>query len=79
MSPLPDSQSRQEAVAPQCPVCQARFRGSVVCPRCGSDLGLFMGIVARAWALRQRCRKALQAGDLRSALRLAIAARKLKK
>lgn len=65
------------AAGPRCPVCSARFRGSVTCSRCGTDLTLPMRIAARALALRRAARQALLAGDLARALRLAAAARRL--
>ena len=65
------------ALTLQCPVCAARFRGSVTCSRCGTDLSALMWIAARAWAARQRCRAALAAADLDGALHWAAAARRL--
>ena len=61
----------------KCPVCSARFRGSVTCSRCGSDLTAPMRVAARAWAARQRCRAALLKGDLADALRWSALARRL--
>jgi hypothetical protein len=46
-----------------CPVCQARFRGTLECSRCGVDLGTLMGLVANAWRLRQAARQAIAGGD----------------
>ena len=57
--------------SPRCPVCQARFRGSEKCPRCGADLELLMLLVVKAYQLRENSRRALQAGDYELALRLA--------
>ena len=51
-----------------CPVCKARFRGTVVCSRCGGDLAPLMRIAARAWRLRCRAVAALQKGDVDAAL-----------
>ena len=65
------------AAALKCPVCGARFRGSATCSRCGTDLTGLMRLAARAWALRQRCRAALMAGDLAAALHWDGAARRL--
>jgi len=59
---------------PRCPVCQARFRESRTCPRCGADLAPLMLLMAKAHRLRQDARSALQAGDLEQALRLAAEA-----
>ena len=61
----------------RCPVCEARFRGQTLCSRCGSDLTWLMRIAAHAWALRQRCRAALNARDLSAALRHAYLASQL--
>jgi hypothetical protein len=60
-----------------CPVCGARFRSTAICSRCKSDLVPLMRIAARAWAARERCRSALNAGDLSRALRLDAQARRL--
>lgn len=46
-----------------CPVCRARFRGAVVCSRCGADLTVAMTLVASAWRMRQAARQALAGGD----------------
>lgn len=61
----------------KCPVCSARFRGSVICSRCGTDLTAPMRVAARAWAARQRCRAALLEGDLAAGVRFAALARRL--
>jgi hypothetical protein len=58
----------------RCPVCQARFRGSRICSRCGADLEPLMRLTVRAWQLRQAARRALDAGDFERALELAIEA-----
>ena len=55
MIPLEDNES------PQCPVCQARFRGSETCSRCGADLGPLMRLAAKAYHLREDARQALRA------------------
>ena len=47
----------------RCPVCAARFRGTVVCSRCGADLARPMLIVAAAYRLRRDARRALASGD----------------
>lgn len=61
-------------LALKCPVCAAAFRGSEICPRCGTQLQPLMRIAARAWALRQISRAKLLEGDLHGALRHAAAA-----
>ena len=58
----------------RCPVCQARFRGSRLCSRCGADLEPLMRLTVRAWQLRQSARQAVDTGDLGHAQRLAIEA-----
>jgi len=52
----------------RCPVCQARFRGAILCLRCGADLTALMRIAAHAYVLRQAARHALLLGDFRAAL-----------
>jgi predicted amidophosphoribosyltransferase len=59
---------------PKCPVCQARFRGSATCSRCGAELDSLMLLLAKAYQLREEARKALQAGDWEQALKLALEA-----
>ena len=56
---------------PRCPVCQARFRDSCTCSRCGAGLAPLMLLKAKAHRLRQDARGALQVGDHERALRLA--------
>ena len=65
---------RSAGVENRCPVCQARFRGSRICPRCGADLEPLMLLAVKAWQLRQAARQALEAGDAERALGLAIKA-----
>ena len=60
-----------------CPVCQARFRGSAECSRCGADLGPIMGLVASAWRLREAARQAIAEGDMVRARALAAQAQEL--
>jgi hypothetical protein len=60
--------------APRCPVCQARFRDSRTCSRCGADLAPMMILIAKAHQLRQHAREALQRGKLELALWLATEA-----
>jgi hypothetical protein len=54
-----------------CPVCQARFRGSLICSRCGADLAPLLLLIDHAFRLRQEARKAIETGDLRRAQELA--------
>ena len=51
----------------QCPVCKARFRRVVHCPRCGADLSILMSLASRAYQARRAARRALCQGDLRRA------------
>ena len=60
--------------SPKCPVCQARFRGSGTCSRCGAGLESLMLLMAKAYQLREVARQALQAGDLEQAQKLAVEA-----
>ena len=60
-----------------CPVCQARFRGSAECSRCGADLGTIMGLVVSAWRLREAARQAIAEGDTMRASALAAQAQEL--
>ena len=62
---------------PRCPDCQARFRESRTCSRCGADLVPLMNLIARAYRLRLEARKALQAGDFERARKLASEAETL--
>jgi hypothetical protein len=57
--------------SPKCPVCQARFRGSGTCSRCGADLESLMLLIAKAYQLREDARMTLQTGDYERAHRLA--------
>ena len=56
---------------PKCPVCQARFRESSTCSRCGANLVPLMILIARAYRLRFEARRALQAEDFERAAKLA--------
>jgi hypothetical protein len=62
---------------PRCPVCQARFRESSTCSRCGADLVPLMSLIARAYRLRLEARKALQADDFERTRKLASEAQAL--
>lgn len=53
---------------PRCPVCRAKFRGTVICGRCGVDLAPLQRLVRDAWRARCRARAALAAADLPRAL-----------
>ena len=58
----------------KCPVCQARFRGSVTCSRCGANLESLMSLIAKAYHLREEARQALKAEDYAKARALALEA-----
>ena len=58
----------------RCPVCQARFRATRRCSRCGADLEPLMLLAAMAWRLRQSARQALASGQFDLAARLAAQA-----
>ena len=60
-----------------CPVCQARFRGSRECSRCGADLGNLMRLAAGAWRMREAARDAISLGDLAGAQALASQAQEI--
>jgi len=60
--------------SPRCPVCQARFRDSRTCSRCGADLEPLMLLIAKAHQLREDARRALRGGDHERARRLAAEA-----
>jgi len=60
-----------------CPVCQARFRGSAECSRCGADLGTIMGLAAGAWRMREAARQAIAEGDAGRAHALAAEAQEI--
>ena len=60
--------------ANRCPVCQARFRATRRCSRCGADLEPLMLLAAKAWRLRQAARQALASGQFDLAARLAAEA-----
>jgi len=65
------------AIVNQCPVCQARFRGSRICSRCGADLEPLMVISVNAWRLREAARQALLDGEIGRAFALAAEAESL--
>ena len=56
---------------PSCPVCQARFRDSAICSRCGADLRSLLLLLEHAYRLRREARKELETGDFRRAQELA--------
>jgi hypothetical protein len=62
---------------PVCPVCQARFRGSAQCSRCGADLSALMLLAVHGYALRQAARQLLRQGDSGAALASAQEAQRL--
>ena len=59
------------AEAGRCPVCQARFRAELLCPRCGADLAPLMTLSLQAWRWRKAARQALGEGDFPRAAELA--------
>ena len=61
-----------------CPVCQARFRGTPHCSRCGADLQPLMLLTVQAFQLRKAGRQALDAGDYQSAFRLSSQAQAIR-
>lgn len=63
---------------PKCPVCQARFRGSSTCSRCGADLAPLMILIASAYRLRLEARQSLHAGDFERARKLAAQAQAIR-
>ena len=60
-----------------CPVCQARFRSSTECSRCGADLGRIMGLAAGAWRMREAARQAIAEGEAARARALAAQAQEI--
>jgi ribosomal protein S14 len=60
-----------------CPVCQARFRGSTECSRCGADLATIMGLAVSAWRMREAARQAIADGDVARAHALAVRAQEI--
>ena len=60
-----------------CPVCQARFRGSAECSRCGAELGTLMRLAAAAWRMREAARDAISLGDMARARALASQAQEV--
>jgi hypothetical protein len=67
----------QPEPALRCPVCQARFRESSECYRCGANLMPLMLLVAHAYSHREAARRSLRTGNIESALADAQAAQKL--
>ena len=55
---------------PNCPVCQARFRGAAICSRCGADLAPLLLLIHHAYQLPQEARKAIETGDVERAREL---------
>ena len=60
-----------------CPVCNAHFRKTVTCSRCGADLTVLMTLVARASSFREAARLFIVKDDILSALNLVIRAQQL--
>ncbi len=55
----------------RCPVCEAKFRGTRQCSRCGADLSSIMILTARAQRYRENARKSLYALNFEKAHGLA--------
>jgi hypothetical protein len=70
-SGLPFTATQQAGVENRCPVCQARFRSTGTCSRCGANLEPLMRLAVRAWQLRQAARRALAVGDVERGVVLA--------
>ncbi len=51
-----------------CPVCNASFRGSLLCSRCGADLSKLMSIAVRQSKLRKDAAASLAEGNPEKAL-----------
>ncbi len=45
----------------RCPVCEAKFRGTRQCSRCGADLSGIMILTTRAQRYRENAKKSLYA------------------
>jgi len=58
----------------RCPVCQARFRGTAICSRCGADLTPLMQLAIEAWQKREAARNAIAEGSWEQAKSQAEAA-----
>jgi len=67
----------EESAKSGCPVCQARFRNSPTCLRCGADLAPLLLLIDQAYRLRQRAKWALESGDVERAQEGAAEAEKL--
>ena len=67
----------EESAKFRCPVCQARFRNSPTCLRCGADLAPLLLLIDQAYRLRQRAKWALESGDVERAQEGAAEAEKL--
>ncbi len=46
-----------------CPVCNAKFRGTVFCSRCGADLSQLIKIVLRSYNVRKSSYNAILSGN----------------
>ena len=51
----------------RCPVCQARFRETRECSRCGANLAVLMSLAGEAYLARQMARRALRTGEVKAA------------
>ena len=67
----------EESAKFRCPVCQACFRNSPTCLRCGADLAPLQLLIDQAYRLRQRAKWALESGDVERAQEGAAEAEKL--
>lgn len=70
------SQSQSPSTS-RCPVCQAGFRGTTECSRCGADLTPLMTLVVRGHRLREEARRLLLAGRFEAAREQAARAQQL--
>ena len=67
----PECDAAGGGVRDHCPVCDAAFRGTRLCSRCGADLAPLMRIAVEAWWLRRAAQEALHAGDVQCTFLLA--------
>lgn len=65
------------AVQNRCPACQAGFRRSLKCPRCGADLEPLMRLTLDAYLLREAARDRIREHDYDDALNLVEQAQQL--
>jgi hypothetical protein len=60
----------------RCPVCRAKFRGTLQCSRCGADLTGTMVLSARSQRCREKAKKSLYALNFKKAHEFAATAQK---